>query len=85
MKNLEQLLLEKANPEVKQLIEEFRHAPWDYKIFGPMSLEDEPVVMVYLSIGKTRKMYDVVLSYDMGTGEVTNLEMETPKIRTLRA
>lgn len=80
---LENLLLEKANPEIKLLIHEFQHAPWDYKVFGPLSLEDEAIVHIYLSIGRTKKMYDIVLAYNMNTGEITREQVHTNKVDTL--
>lgn len=81
---VEQLLLANADDEIKHLIQEFQHAPWNYNVIGPQSIEDSAVLYVYISVGKTKKMYDIALEYDMGTGKVSNRELDTPKIKTLK-
>ena len=90
----EKLLLSLAEKQLKthpelgnlaNLIKEFQHAPWDYRVFGPVNLEDdEACVNIYLSVGKTHKVYDIVLKLDLETMILSSEEMDTPKVKTLK-
>lgn len=90
---LEQLLLNLANKQLEtkpelgnvvNAIKEFQHAPWNYKVFGPISLDDSPSIHIYLSVGKVHKAYDIVLNLDLETMTISMEEVNTPSVKTLK-
>lgn len=48
---------------------------WNYKVFGPSSFDDEPVLTVFLYFGKTKCEYKEMYNVQMLTMSVENLQV----------
>lgn len=83
-KTLEDALYKNSSLDIQSTIAEFRHAPWNYSVVAPTNLEDSPIITFHLSVGKVKKMYDVVLQWNLLTNEITSEEVSSPKIKTLK-
>jgi hypothetical protein len=47
-------------------MKQFDRAPWDFKIFGPMGMDDDASVAVYLYFGRKRCTRTAIIDMPLG-------------------
>ena len=59
-------VLEHLRFQHPELMKRFDRAPWDFKVFGPMGLEDQAIVVVYLYFGRKQCVSTAVIDMPLG-------------------
>ena len=65
--------------KVPEIMTEFEKAPWDYKVLGPMGMDDLAITNVYLYIGKDKANKCRRLEIDWEKSEVKEVNLKVVK------
>jgi hypothetical protein len=68
--NINELL----HQRIPELMKEFDAAPWDFKIFSPLTLEDGIIISVYLHIGEKGCITTYVVGIDLSNSMVHSIQ-----------
>jgi hypothetical protein len=67
---IKDILMCSKNPAVKDAMERFDKEPWNFNVFSPINLEDDPaVISVNLYIGTTSKAELKIIHIFIHNGE----------------
>jgi hypothetical protein len=59
--------------QVPTVIEEYFKAPWDYKIWSPVSMDDKAELSIVLAIGESKRDKQYTVTLDISKGIVQDV------------